>query len=49
VDGAQQTVECYRRNGTTYETVARHSGAVRFEHPDVPGLTIDTAPLWTEP
>ena len=49
VDGEQQALECYRLRNGAYETVTRLSGAVRFEHPDFPGLAIDTAVLWTEP
>ena len=49
VDDAQRSVECYRRHGAAYVTVARHTGARRFDHPDFPGLTVDMTPLWTEP
>ena len=49
VDEVTEAVECYRRVEASYETVARHGGNRTFTHPDFPGLTVDTTPLWLEP
>jgi Uma2 family endonuclease len=46
VDIANTTLECYRNQHGSYVPVARISDAGTFEHPDFPGLTITTAPLW---
>jgi hypothetical protein len=29
--------------------IARVRGGASFDHPDFPGFTIETAPLWSEP
>lgn len=44
-----RALECYRRNGERYETVARVGGDAKLRHPDFPDLVVHTAPLWTEP
>jgi Uma2 family endonuclease len=49
VDIDAKALECYRRRGDTYETVTRLSGSVQYRHPDLPGLTLQTGPLWTQP
>jgi Uma2 family endonuclease len=49
VDIENQVLEIYRRSGERYEDIARVRGGASFAHPDFPGLTIETAPLWHEP
>lgn len=46
VDIAHATIECYRNDSGTYAIVARVSDSTTFEHPDFPGLSVTTGPLW---
>jgi Uma2 family endonuclease len=49
VDIENQVLEIYRRSGERYEDIARVRGGASFDHPDFPGLTIETSVLWKEP
>ena len=49
VDIENSTLECYRRNTDgRYDILVRLEDDTVWEHPDFPGLTISTAPLWTK-
>ena len=44
-----QAVDIYLRSGDRYQDIARVVGGTAFDHPDFPGLTIETGVLWSEP
>jgi Uma2 family endonuclease len=48
VDVDARVIECYRLAGGTakYESIARAQAPAALEHPDWPGLRIDTAAIW---
>jgi Uma2 family endonuclease len=46
VDLEARAVECYRLAGAKYELLARAEAPTGLEHPDWPGLQIDTAAIW---
>jgi Uma2 family endonuclease len=46
VDIKNTTLECYRNQNGSYQPIARVNDGTTYEHPDFPGLSINTAPLW---
>jgi Uma2 family endonuclease len=48
VDLDTRAIECYRAIASTYNLLVRVDAPTMLEHPDWPGLTIDTPAIWRQ-